>query len=324
MPTRYTVSKPLGRSLETSGDGVSTLIDICFPRGAVVVTQAMKVTLKRFAAIPLLLVAAACGDKAADSDAQAVVEAPAKLVSLRFDVVSADPAEHGERLVAVLGCIGCHTPNLTGEDWSDPELGVLWTANLTQSASIYSENELSEMISEGRRRDRPLMDMPSYLFSHLHPDDLGALVGYLKTVSPTGEKHPEPTIGPQLARDIASGDFKDSVQQVAEMRGRAPPDIGEEHAFARFITRATCAECHGMDLRGSTENLADAPPRPNLRMVAAYSLDDFVVLMKTGRGIGDRELKLMGGVSRWRYSRFTENEITAVYNYLVDLARRDP
>ena len=100
--------------------------------------------------------------------------------------------------------------------------------------------------------------MPSYLFSELHPDDLAALVSYLKTTSVKGTRHPDPTIGPKLAEDIANGDFKDSVQWVAEMRDKAPPDLGPDHAFARFILRATCAECHGMDLQGSTEQLSGA------------------------------------------------------------------
>ncbi len=276
------------------------------------------------AAILLMLAAVVWGYGVPGARAETVVEPSAASTPHRFELVSTNPIAHGERLSAVLGCIGCHTRDLTGEDWSDPELGVLWTANLTRSAAAYSEAELSVMIAEGRRPDRALMDMPSYLFSEIHPEDLAALVRYLKALPQNGVKHPEPTIGPRLAKDIASGDFKDSVQWVADMKGQAPPDMGPEYAFARHILRATCAECHGMDLRGSTEELMDAPPRPNLRMVSAYSVEDFFALMKTGKGIGDRKLKLMGGVSRWRYSRFTDQEIKAVYDYLVELAQRDP
>jgi len=277
-----------------------------------------------FAAVPLLLAVVACGERTSNSQVEPAVESPDAITPYRFEVASSDPIEHGERLSAVLGCIGCHTPDLTGEDWSEPDLGVLWTANLTRSAAAYTEDELTVMIAEGKRPDRALMDMPSYLFSELHPDDLAALVSYLKTLSAKGARHPDPTIGPKLAEDITSGDFKDSVQWVAEMRDKAPPDLGPEHAFARFILRATCAECHGMDLQGSTEQLMDAPPRPTLRIVAAYSVEDFSTLMKTGKPIGDRELKLMGGVSRWRYSRLTDSEINAVYDYLAELARRSP
>lgn len=241
----------------------------------------------------------------------------------RFEVVSDDPIAQGERLSAVLGCIGCHKLDLTGDDWTDPELGVLWTANLTHSVAEYSEAELAAMITAGTRPDRPLMDMPSFLFSELHPEDLAVLVSYLKTLTIKGVKHPPPTIGPQLARDIASGEFKDSAQQVAAMKIKAPPDLGPEHAFARHMLRATCVECHGMDLRGGDENIADAPPRPDLRMVSAYSPKDFFTLMRTGKAIGGRDLELMSGVARWRYSRFTDTEIKALYDYLVELARRD-
>ncbi len=282
------------------------------------------VKMKLLAAIPLLLAVAACGKEVSHSQTEPVSEQSAPIILHRFEVVSTNPDDHGERLSAVLGCIGCHKLDLTGEDWSDPDWGVLWTANLTQSAAASSKHELTVMIAEGRRPDRALMDMPSYLFSELHPDDLAALVGYLKILPAKGVRHPDPTIGPKLAEDIASGAFKDSVQQVAEMKNKAPPDLGPEHAFARFILRATCAECHGMDLQGSNEQMMDAPPPPNLRIVAAYSAEDFSTLMKTGKPIGDRELKVMGGVSRGRYSRFSDSEIKAVYDYLAEFSRRGP
>ena len=276
------------------------------------------------AVAPLLFGVAACGDEVPNSQTAPVAEQLIAITPHRFEMVSTDPNGHGERLSAVLGCIGCHTLDLTGEDWSDPDWGVLWTANLTQSAVSFSEDELTVMIADGKRPDRALMDMPSYLFSELHPKDLAALASYLKTLPAKGVQHPVPTIGPKLAEEIASGVYKDSVQQVAEMKNKAPPDLGPEHAFAQFILRATCAECHGMDLQGGTEPMLDAPPPPNLRIVAAYSAEDFSTLMKTGKPIGDRELKVMGGVSRGRYSRITDSEIKAVYDYLAELARRGP
>ena len=237
--------------------------------------------------------------------------------SHRFDQLSVDPIAHGERLVAVLGCIGCHKPDLTGEDWSDPELGVLWTANLTHSAAEFSNEELAVMITEGKRPDRVLIDMPSFLFTNIHPQDLTALVSYLKSLPVKGNKHPNPTIGPKLAEDIASGEFKNAAQQVDEKLSQSPVDLGEQHSFARFILRATCVECHGMDLDGNAEVLSDAPPRPSLRIIAAYSLEDFKNLMRTGKALGNRDLKMMSGVARWRYSQLTDREIEAIYNYLI-------
>ena len=244
--------------------------------------------------------------------------------SPRFELASSDQVEHGKRLSHVLGCVGCHTPDLTGEDWTEPDMGVLWTANLTQSAAKYSHEELAAMITEGKRSDRALWDMPSFLFSELNDQDIADLVVYLKTLEPSGDAHPDPTIGPRLQAEIDSGEWVDSVQDVRDKRDQGPPDLGQEHAFGRHILRATCAECHGMDLGGSEAPMAGAPARPDLRMVASYSREEFAHFMQTGEAVGGRELELMSAVGRRRYSHFTDAEEDAIYNYLAELARRDP
>ena len=180
------------------------------------------------------------------------------------------------------------------------------------------------MIVGGRRADRALIDMPSMLFTQVHPDDISALVAYLKSRPVVGEARPEPTIGPTLAADIESGEFRNSQQWVEELGAATAPDLGAEHAFGRQIVRATCVECHGMDLRGSEAPLMDAPARPDLRVIAAYSAGDFRTLMRTGKGVGDRDLELMGGVARRRYAKFSDRELDAVYAYLRAFAEQSP
>jgi mono/diheme cytochrome c family protein len=269
--------------------------------------------------LALMLPLAACGDAAsAPSDPAAQALPP------RFTQLSADPAKHGERIAKVLGCTGCHDDNLTGRDWSEPGYGTLWTANLTRSAERWSDAELTQMIIAGKRPDRALMEMPSELFARLHPDDVAAMVAYLKSLDPVGPVHPDATIGPLLAKEIAAGDYRNSAQQVADHAGEAPPDLGPDHALGRQIISVTCAECHGSDLRGKPAPTPDAAARPDLRMVAAYSRPDFAVLMQTGKAVGGRELELMSGVARRRYAGFTDAEEQAIYAYLVELALRDP
>ena len=94
--------------------------------------------MRLLAAIPLLIAVAAFGEEVPNSLPESVAEQPVTTTPYRFEMASADPVAHGERLSAVLGCIGCHTPDLTGEDWTEPELGVLWTANLTRSAAAFT------------------------------------------------------------------------------------------------------------------------------------------------------------------------------------------
>ncbi len=242
---------------------------------------------------------------------------------LRFAQQSMDPVEHGERLASVLGCKGCHGKDLTGTDWSD-ELGTLWTANLTQSAARHSDAELVEMITLGKRPDRALMEMPSYLFTQLHEDDLRAVIAYLRSVPVTGEVHPPPTIGPKLAEQIASGEYLDAAQEAARDRAVWPPDMGPQHAMARHIVRATCAECHQLDLRGEDPPSPDERRSADLRIVASYEPDDFVRLMRTGKAAGNREVGLMSEVARNRFAHLTDNEVEAIRAYLVAVARRDP
>ena len=262
---------------------------------------------------------AACGDAASDPAAPDAQTPPP-----RFTQVSEDPAEHGERLSRVLGCTGCHNDDLTGNDWSEPQYGTLWSSNLTRSAAQWSDEELTQMIIAGKRPDRALMEMPSELFARLHPDDLAALVAYLKSLEPVGPVHPEATIGPQLAKEIAAGEYRNSAQQVADHAGEAPPDLGPDLALGRQIVGATCAECHGTDLRGKPAPDPDAKARPDLRIVAAYADSDFVTLMRKGKAAGNREVGLMSTVARRRYTSFTDAEVAAVKVYLSELAARDP
>ena len=249
---------------------------------------------------------------------------PAPSGPLRFELASSDPVTHGERLSKVLGCSGCHGDDLTGQDWSD-EMGTLWTANLTQSAAKYSHEDLAAMITSGKRADRPLMDMPSYLFNGLNSADVDAMVAYLKAQKPEGPVHPEPSMGPELLAMQARGEWMDSAVRVAGMQGKGPPDLGADHDYGRFIARATCVECHGIDLTGGKEPMeADGNPPPDLRNVGSYSPEDFAALMRTGKAAGAREVGLMSQVARRRYANFTEGEVGALRAYLTELARHDP
>jgi mono/diheme cytochrome c family protein len=243
---------------------------------------------------------------------------------VQFQRASADNRQHGERLARVLGCIGCHGEGLTGEDWSEPGFGRLWTANLTRSATRYTDEQLAQVIRDGARPGgRELWEMPSHLFTQLAPAEMDALILFVRSKAPTGEVHPEPAFEEGARREVAAGTFRSSRSQVQENGSRWPPDAGPEHALGRYIVRATCAECHGLDLRGGRPN-PQATPRPDLRMVAAYDPAQFTRLLRTGMAAGNREIGLMSGVARGRYRHFTNAEIAAVYRYLRRAAEVAP
>lgn len=269
----------------------------------------------RFTVAVLLSCAAlaACGQEAAGD--------PAPAPPVQFERASSEVVAHGERLSRVLGCSGCHGEDLTGQDWSEPGFGKLWTANLTHSARRYTDQQLEAMIRGGARPDgSELWGMPSHLFTHLTADDMAALLAFIRAQPLRGEARPRPEFEEGARRAIAAGNLQSAVADVREEGTRWPADAGADHALGRYIVRATCAECHGMDLAGGQPHPA-AAPRPDLRAIMpAYDRAAFTTLLRTGTAAGDRKLELMGRVARGRYSHLTEAELAAVHAYLRAVA----
>ncbi len=235
---------------------------------------------------------------------------------IQFQRASVDDLAHGERMARVLGCIGCHGEDLTGEDWSEPGFGRMWSSNLTRAAARYGGAQLAAVIRSGARPDgSPLWEMPSHLFTQLTDQDMASLVAFLRSRPPAGAAHPAPLFEAGARREIAAGTFRSSVVHVAEQGRRWPPDAGSDHQLGRYIVRATCAECHRMDLGGGQPPAGQR--RPDLRaVISAYDEPAFARLLSTGKAVGDREVGLMSEVARGRYAHLTTEERTAVFRYL--------
>lgn len=235
---------------------------------------------------------------------------------IAFARVSDDDVRHGERIARVLGCVGCHGEDLTGEDMGDSEFGALWSANLTRSAARMSDSQFAHAMNSGRGPDqRELWEMPSYLFTHLAARDIWAIVAFVRSRPVRGEEHPAPRFEPAVRREIEQGQFKSAAAHVREQGTEWPP-AAPNGVMARYMVRATCAECHGLNLAGG-QPYPGAAVRPDLKVViSAYGRDDFRTLLRTGRAVGGRELGLMGEVARGRYRHLTDAEIDQIYDYL--------
>jgi cytochrome c553 len=219
----------------------------------------------------------------------------------------------------VLGCLGCHGPELTGNDWSEPGVVTMWSANLTRAVARMNDGELAHVITSGRRPDgRELWQMPSHLFTHLAAADMRALIAFLRSRPPRGIEHPPPRFTAAGRRQVEQGLFKSSVTQVREEGGAWPPPAPNA-VLARYIVRATCAECHDMDLH-ARHPWPGATPADLTSVVPAYERADFRRLRRTGRAAGGRELGLMGEVARGRYRHLTDAEVDAIYDYLHALS----
>lgn len=254
----------------------------------------------------LVCAVAACGlpESAQDS-------APAEPQPTTFDGAlvrhAAAKAAHGKRIADVLGCTGCHGKNLQGERFYE-----LYASNLTRDVAKYADQQLEHVLRTGAPpTGRALWAMPSEIFQHLSAPDMAALIAYLRTLEPAGvPTQPPLPFPPDVRQMIAKGELKPAATAVQETKALAPVDLGPSHELGRYITRVTCAECHGPELKGSGDT-------PDLIVAGAYSRDEFERLMVEGNGAGGRKLKpMMEEVSKERFSRMTRGERDALYVYL--------
>lgn len=254
------------------------------------------------------------------SDLSATFDAPSPALSVR---VSDTDAAEGERLARIRGCFnGCHGETLNGEVFFEvPDGTVLVAPDLAAAARKYSTEQLARIVRHGIRPDGTsvILAMPSEMFYHLSDYDTASILGFLRGQPESDDPLPTTRFGP-LGRLMLLL-FKQETGTVLAAASiqhdlpRLDPSPDDPAAFGKYLAMTSCTECHGNDLRGwPGEDI------PSLAIVAAYSLEDFRTLLRTGTPIGGRELDLMALVSLKRFSWFTDREIEALHAYLRTLA----
>jgi|KBSSwiStaDraftv2_1062776.scaffolds.fasta_scaffold00323_31 cytochrome c553 len=267
--------------------------------------------------IALLLLAGACQQQ------KKAEQPPAKAPEITFDGAQVTDAAarvaHGERLSWALGCRGCHREKLEGGSFYER-----YASNLTRDLPNYSDAEIERVLRTGVPRDgRDLWGMPSEIFQHLSDADMKALIADLRVAAPGGKPTQPPKPWEADAKEmIAKGEIKTAKATVMDEKNKAPIDLGANYALGRYITRVTCAECHGPDLNGDPARRTGEPP--NLVVAGGYTRAEFETLMTKGIPSGGRKLKnpLMGEVARERFSHFTAHERDALYAYLKARAEK--
>jgi mono/diheme cytochrome c family protein len=240
-------------------------------------------------------------------------------------------AAEGERLAAYWGCTGCHERDGSGGVFFETPLGDRLVApNLTRIVHEYSPAELERAIRHGvRRKDgRSVVVMPSAMYAGISDEDLGKVIGYLRSLPQVRDTLPDRRLG-LMARYFVL--IEDGVLQAANVDPAAahPPSPDsltpaspreDTLALGRYLAHTGCPECHGPDLRGSS----DGGP-PDLRIAAAYTPESFRKFFQDGMGLGGRDLGLMTAVAKFRGGRLTDDEARALHAYLSTLADRpDP
>ncbi len=225
-------------------------------------------------------------------------------------------AERGERVATLAGCYaGCHGRDMAGAVFVEtPLLDRIIAPNLSTAAAVFTDAELESIIRQGIRPDgRSVIAMPSASFSSMTDRDFADLLAFLRQY-PAGEGGVE---GRSRYGLLARGLLAAGIVEPEASRPREQPwrsregDDGER--LGRYLALNACSECHGLDFSGSPDF---APP---LTIAKSYSSDDFLRLMATCKGLGDRDLGVMSVVCEHRFKVLQPNEIDALHAFLQTL-----
>jgi mono/diheme cytochrome c family protein len=192
---------------------------------------------------------------------------------------------------------------------------ALWSANLSVLAKTNSDADFDRAIRQGLRKDATsLLLMPSYAYAAMPDDELAAIIAYIRSRPERGQQRPAPRWGLLVHAILAFDLAKTARGELAERKNAF--DAGPQHAAGRLLAQISCGECHATDLTGGPA-AGPMPAPPDLSIVASYDKGDFVKFMRTGKAAGDRELPMMSGTARARFSHFTDAEVSALYDYLA-------
>lgn len=262
----------------------------------------------------------ACDRNASESDQPDAPVVPAEITYEGADAGDAVArVKHGERLASAIGCKACHGENLQGTNVTalEPDQGDMNAPNLTLLIAKYTDAELDRLIRHGVPRDgREFWFMPSETYQYLSDADFTALVAYLRTLKPAGEQLPPIRMGPKFLEDVKKGYTTNASKTVARFRTSQPPDLGESHAFGRYVAMTSCTMCHNSELQGY-EGFT-----PDLDIAGAYSAEELEVLLTTGKGKSKPDLGLMAVIAKSSLSQMTPRERAAVIAYVKARADR--
>ena len=258
-----------------------------------------------------------------------VYDFPASNITLPDDAAS---IEYGKHRVEIL-CQGCHGEDLSGEEnwFSAGPLGTIDSANLTAGAGgvgkEFTTEDFVRAVRHGIGRDGKAIFMTAVpSTAHLSDEDLGAIVGYLKTVAPVdhqlqGERFTA------LAKILLAAGLLDKlpVEAVSHEVNVTAPEKAATAEYGEYIVNTNdCRICHGPELNGGPfPDPTITKISPNLTPggeLGFWSEEDFMNLIRTGVTPSGHQLdpEFMPWPS---YSKFYNEELQAIWLYLQSLPK---
>jgi cytochrome c553 len=223
-------------------------------------------------------------------------------------------------------CGACHskTGTLTGgmdvgKDFPVP-IGSFVSSNLTPVGQLshWSDGEIFRAIRNGvDAKGRWLMVMSYTNAGKLSDDDIQALIAYIRSQPPSGEKTPEPPDQLNLlGLTMLGAGMLPEGKPVLSGVIKAPARSSSAQYGEYILSYQDCRECHGSKLTGGVQGQL-APIGPGLSLVKDWTLEGFISTMRTGIDPAGHPL---AKAMPWQpIGKMDDEELAAMYEYLVGL-----
>ena len=255
--------------------------------------------------------------------------------------------QRGEYLANhVAVCISCHssrdwskfsgpiipgTEGMGGEKFEEGYPGTFYAGNITPSGiGEWSDGEVLRVITTGvTRDDRVLYPIMPYLqYLNLTIDDLYSIIDYIRTLKPVVNEVPSSSINFPMNLIVKTYPPK-SYTPIIAVNDSTSAQYGKY-----LVTIAACQNCHtpngersadDINLEGGREFVTDkgiirsSNITPDIETgIGSWTRDDF--LQKFKQYTNENRTAAKGDVITpmpWiAYSGMTDNDLTAIYNYL--------
>jgi mono/diheme cytochrome c family protein len=251
-------------------------------------------------------------------------------VALGSDAAS---LQRGKYLFSSRGCVDCHGANGAGKVFVDngKDLRIKGPNITTGTGGVVAAYQPVDWVRTIRHgvtpAGRPLMIMPSEDYNRLTDADLGALVAYVKTLSPATGTGAEVVL-PLPARVLYGfGAIEDAAAKIDHSLPPAaavPEGVTVQHGA--YVANM-CLGCHNPQLTGGRipGGPPDWPPAANLTPVAdsgmkAYAQPEALMKMfKSGQRADGSQIQVMPFGS---LRELSETDVRALHMYLRSLAAR--
>lgn len=235
----------------------------------------------------------------------------------------------GKHLAETRGCNECHGKDYAGDKViEDGAMGKVYGPNLTRGkgsrTAAFKDEDWVRAIRHGVGPDgRGLFIMPSEEYQHFSDPDLGALIGFLKSVPPVDRERVAIELGPVSRVLLTANKIKLPAATIdhANVRPAAVP-TGVTVEYGRYVA-AGCIGCHGPNFSGgkievgppSWPEAANLTPHESGRL-AKWSEADFLNVIRTGKRPDGTEVN---PVMPRAFGRMDDTELKAMYAYFRTL-----